>query len=133
MVIAGPGTGKTHILTLRIANILAKTDATPGNILALTFTDSAAKTMRTRLLSLISTPAYSVRIETFHALADTLIREYPEFFPFEQDASPLSQLEQFNIIRELLDNPAFKYLRTPGSKSHYAKDIVSAISTLKRE
>lgn len=133
MVIAGPGTGKTHILTLRIANILAKTDANPGNILALTFTDSAARTMRTRLVALIGTPAYSVRIETFHALADTLIREYPEYFPFTRDSTPLTQLEQFTIIRKLLDNPELKFLRTPGSKYHYVKDIISAISTLKRE
>ena len=46
MVLAGPGTGKTHILTLRIANILRATQATPDSILALTFTDSAARTMR---------------------------------------------------------------------------------------
>lgn len=133
MVLAGPGTGKTHILTLRIANILAKTDTKPDNILALTFTDSAARTMRSRLVALIGTPGYRVRIETFHALCDGLIREYPEYFPFARDAAPLSQIEQFTIIRDLLDNPHLKYLRTPSSKYHYTKDIITSISTLKRE
>ena len=53
LVLAGPGTGKTQILSLRIANILLKTDARPDNILALTFTDNAAKNMRERLLKII--------------------------------------------------------------------------------
>ena len=57
MVIAGPGTGKTQILTLRIANILRETDVTPENILALTFTESGAKAMRERLVSYIGAPA----------------------------------------------------------------------------
>lgn len=133
MVIAGPGTGKTHILTLRIANILQKTQVNPSNILALTFTDSASKTMRTRLQKLIGIPASSVRIETFHSLCDSIIREYPEYFPFARGAQPLSQIEQMDAFRTLLNNPNLTYLRTPGSKYHYIHDLVSAISTLKRE
>lgn len=133
MVVAGPGTGKTHVLTLRIANILKQTDIAPHNILALTFTDSAAKNMRSRLITLIGQTGYGVRIETFHALSDSIIREYPEFFPFERDALPLTQLEQREIIRSFLESPKLKFLRTPGSKYHYVRDIVSSISTLKRE
>ena len=53
MVIAGPGTGKTQILTLRIANILLKTQINASNILALTFTQAAATNMRERLLKII--------------------------------------------------------------------------------
>jgi DNA helicase-2/ATP-dependent DNA helicase PcrA len=50
MVVAGPGTGKTTILTLRIANILKETDTPPSGILALTFTEAGAKTMKNKLL-----------------------------------------------------------------------------------
>lgn len=57
LVIAGPGTGKTQILTLRIANILLKTDTPPDSILALTFTESAAANMRRRLVSIIGSRA----------------------------------------------------------------------------
>jgi DNA helicase-2/ATP-dependent DNA helicase PcrA len=53
MVIAGPGTGKTAVLTLRIANILRKTDVGPESILALTFTENGAHEMRRRLVSII--------------------------------------------------------------------------------
>ena len=58
MVVAGPGTGKTQILTLRIANILRVTDTNPANILALTFTEAGVSTMRRRLLQLIGADAY---------------------------------------------------------------------------
>src|SRR6476619_906902 len=70
MVIAGAGTGKTQILTLRIANILAKTQMNPRNVLALTFTDSAAQNMRQRLISIIGATAYGVGIYTFHGFAN---------------------------------------------------------------
>ena len=66
MVIAGPGTGKTQILTLRIANILKVTDARPENILALTFTEAGARAMRERLHTYIGQAAYRVNIHTFH-------------------------------------------------------------------
>ncbi len=80
MVVAGPGTGKTQVLTMRIANILDKTDADPSTILALTFTDSAAKNMRDRLAKLIGPTAYYVNISTFHSFCSDVIRKYPEYF-----------------------------------------------------
>src|SRR3990167_4917135 len=67
LVIAGPGTGKTQVLTARIANILLKTDVPSTAVLALTFTDSGVKAMRERLISLIGPEAYYVNIYTFHA------------------------------------------------------------------
>src|SRR3989339_1828962 len=69
MVIAGPGTGKTTILTLRIANILLKTDTPPSGILALTFTEAGAKAMRVKLRKIIGNRALEVPIHTFHGFA----------------------------------------------------------------
>ncbi|MBK8152840.1 MAG: UvrD-helicase domain-containing protein [Saprospiraceae bacterium] len=69
MVIAGPGTGKTQILSVRIGNILRKTDTDPRSILCLTYTDSGAMNMRQRLLEFIGSDAYSVGIFTFTAFA----------------------------------------------------------------
>ncbi len=65
MVIAGPGTGKTSILTLRIANILQKTDTAPENILALTFTESGAYAMRKKLVGIIGTAGYKSKYQYF--------------------------------------------------------------------
>ena len=71
MVMAGPGTGKTQVLTVRIANILAKTDTDPSAILALTFTESATKEMRARLIDLIGKDGYYVKVTTFHSFVMT--------------------------------------------------------------
>src|SRR5690554_6759413 len=80
MVIAGPGTGKTQVLAARIANILLKTDTNPSSVLAMTFTESAAKNMRERLISMIGKTAYYVQIHTFHSFCTEVISSHPEFF-----------------------------------------------------
>src|ERR1700710_547034 len=64
MVIAGPGTGKTQILSARIGKILLETDASPDNILCLTYTDAGTIAMRKRLLAFIGPEAYKVNIYT---------------------------------------------------------------------
>ena len=71
LVVAGPGTGKTHILTLRIANILRQTQANPTNILVLTFTESAARTVSSRLAEFVGeTVARDVATFTFHSFCE---------------------------------------------------------------
>ena len=80
MVVAGPGTGKTEVLTLRIANILRTTKTPPERILALTFTESGAVTMRRRLAELVGRDAYRVAISTFHGFANGIISDYPDYF-----------------------------------------------------
>src|SRR5690349_23546606 len=74
LVIAGPGTGKTQLLTTRVANILLKSDAQPQNILCLTFTESAAYEMRERLINIVGQAAYNITISTYHAFGSELIR-----------------------------------------------------------
>ena len=77
MVVAGPGTGKTSILTLRIANIIKQTDISPENVLALTFTESGAYAMRKKLVTIIGTAGYKVNISTFHGFCNEVIKQYP--------------------------------------------------------
>lgn len=93
MVVAGPGTGKTTILTLRIANILKKTDTNPENILALTFTEAASVNMRKKLSGIIGSRAYQVIINTFHSFAESIIRKYPEEFPRIIGSRPIGEVE----------------------------------------
>src|SRR3989344_55609 len=75
MVVAGPGTGKTQILALRIANILKKTDIKGDGILCLTFTNSAVDAMRQRLLRYIGEGGSKVSIFTFHSFGMKVIEE----------------------------------------------------------
>ncbi len=133
MVIAGPGTGKTQILTLRIANILQKTDSKPANILALTFTESGARAMRERLTGLIGEAAYDVAIYTFHGFADSLIQKYPEAYPAIIGGRPASDIERVQIIEAILNDTSFKALRPSGDPAFYVQPILRAIQTLKQE
>ncbi|MFZ2252853.1 MAG: ATP-dependent DNA helicase [Minisyncoccia bacterium] len=133
MVVAGPGTGKTQILTLRIANILLQTDVQPENILALTFTESGARAMRERLALYIGAPAYRVHIHTFHEFAGTLIRTYPDAYERAVGGRPITDLEKITLIETILETPSLKLLRPSGNIQFYVKPILNALSLMKRE
>ncbi|HVO29034.1 MAG TPA: ATP-dependent DNA helicase [Candidatus Paceibacterota bacterium] len=133
MVIAGPGTGKTEILTMRIANILAKTGIAPERILALTFTESGAASMRRRLAELAGRSAYRVEISTFHGFANRIIRDYPDYFPDIVGAAGIAEIDQVDILRRLIDAADLKALRPFGDRYYYLRDILAAINELKRQ
>ena len=80
LVIAGPGTGKTQLLSVRVANILKQTDSDPQNILCLTFTNKAVLAMKQRLQTLIGAQAHSVVVRTFHSFAAEIMNQYPDYF-----------------------------------------------------
>lgn len=133
MVIAGPGTGKTQILALRIANILDKTDTSPSSILALTFTESGVASMRARLVSLIGQDGYRVRIHTFHGFCNEVMRSYPDYFPDSLGKEPLIELDAIRIIKHILDDMRPERLRPHGAPDLYVRDITSKLSEVKRE
>jgi len=133
LLIAGPGTGKTQVLSLRIANILRQTDAKPDTILALTFTEAAAKNMRERLLKIIGKDAYYVNISTFHAFCRQVIAEHGEYFPLQRESEHLSELDRYQLFENLLDELKPEHLRPLNDQYFYVNDIIQAISDLKRE
>jgi len=133
MVVAGPGTGKTRTLILRIANILRLTDTQPENILALTFTDSAAFLMRSNLSEIIGSLAYRVKISTFHSFCNDIINNYPEEFPKIIGSRNITEAEQVNIIENLISKLPLQILKPFGNNLYYVKDIVKNIGELKRE
>ena len=133
MVVAGPGTGKTQILTLRIANILIQTDTAPESILALTFTESGAKAMRERLRRYIGATAYQVPIYTFHGFAEQLISRYPDSYHRVIGGRPANDLEKITLLESILDNPDIKLLRPMGNPQYYVPHILRIIGQLKQE
>ncbi len=104
MVLAGPGTGKTQLLTTRIAYILENTDTLAENILCLTYTDSAAKTMRQRLFTLIGTDAYRVNIMTYHSFGSLVIKDNSFYFDNFLSFEPIDSLNSIELIKNIQQN-----------------------------
>lgn len=133
MVIAGPGTGKTQILALRIAHILEATDATPDSILALTFTESGSRAMRERLARYIGRDAYKVGIYTFHSFASSLIKLYPDAYPRVIGGRPITEYEKLVTFEEIINDSQVTLLRPIGNPRYYLSSLIRAVSTMKRE
>lgn len=134
LVIAGPGTGKTHILTARIGKILLDTDTRPQNILCLTFTDAAVLAMRRRLLERIGPDAYRVPVYTFHAFCNRVIQENLEFFGRTR-LEPLTDLERIEIVRHILSALPPDHLLRQGQRDlfHYEEQLRDLFVTMKKE
>src|SRR3989304_4452521 len=135
MVVAGPGTGKTEILSLRVANILRKTETLPNKILCLTFTDSASVNMRKRLSGLIGRDAFRVSINTFHSFGVEVINNHPEFFYGGINFSPASDLAQIEILEGIFselphNNPLRK--EVPDAGYAYLWQVQNAIGYIKK-
>lgn len=103
MVVAGPGTGKTELLSMRTANILKRTDTLPENILCLTFTESGAAAMRKRLTEIIGKDAYKVAIHTFHSFGTEIINQYGQYFYHGAHFRPASDLNAYELLRTIFD------------------------------
>lgn len=133
MVIAGPGTGKTTILTLRIANILRTTDTPASGILAITFTEAGVKAMRIKLRQIIGAKADEVRIHTFHGFASAMMSEFDDHFPQLAGFEQITDIEAEDMIRAILKKSEFKDLRPLGEPDYYIGKIIGAMSDAKRE
>ena len=135
MVIAGPGTGKTELLSMRTANILKEGLARPESILCLTFTDVASKNMRDRLLSIIGPEAHKVQIFTFHSFCTNIINKYSEYFFNAVQFDAVGELKQNEILENIFKELEYK---NPFSSYHfekgwtYFKNIKSTISDIKQ-
>jgi DNA helicase-2/ATP-dependent DNA helicase PcrA len=130
LVIAGPGTGKTQLLSARVANILQKTDTLPQNILCLTFTENGALNMRDRLTRFIGQAAYDVNISTYHAFGGDLIRRYPQYFVEHRMQNPVDELGKHQIVQTIVE--AMHYTNPLKQTRHHLGDLIGTISEVKR-
>lgn len=133
LVIAGPGTGKTQLLSMRVANILRKTDTEPKHILCLTFTNKAANNMRERLLDLVGEPARHIQVKTFHSFAAELINQYPDDFWRGARLQIAPEAVQAKIIQSILAKlPAKNPLAARFAGRYTAlNDVISALQLAK--
>ncbi len=134
MVIAGPGTGKTELLSMRAANILAQTDTLPENLLCLTFTESGASAMRQRLSEIIGPSAYKVAVHTFHSFGTEIINQNGNFFYHGANFRATSELSSYELLRSIFDE--LEYDNSLASKMNdeytHLRDVLTTISELKK-
>lgn len=130
LVIAGPGTGKTQLLSVRVARILQETDTLPQNILCLTFTESGAENMRQRLTRFIGQDAYNVNIGTYHSFGADLIRRFPEVFAETRLQSPVDELAKRQVLRDIVEK--LSYTNPLKQVRHHLGDLIGTISEVKR-
>lgn len=133
LVVAGPGTGKTQLLSMRVANILRQTDVDPNSILCLTFTNKAAVNMRERLIALTGGEARNVMVKTFHSFAAELMNLYPDYFWNGAKLTSAPDATQIEIIQDILsqlplDNPLA--LKFAGNYTA-GKDVKNALKHVK--
>lgn len=103
LVLSGAGTGKTKVLTARLAYILANMKANPWNCLVVTFTNRAAREMQNRARNLIGNIADSVWMGTFHGIAVKILRRHAELVGLKSNFTILGEDDQRRLIKQLLE------------------------------
>jgi DNA helicase-2/ATP-dependent DNA helicase PcrA len=133
LVVAGAGTGKTSVLTRRIAYLIATKRARPEEILALTFTDKAAAEMEERVDVLVPYGYADVFVSTFHAFADRVLREHAVSLGLPPDFRVLTRSEQVLLLREHLFALPLERFRPLGDPTRFLHALAGLISRAKDE
>ena len=123
LVVAGPGTGKTNVITHRIAHLIRNHQVAPQQILAVTFTNKAAQEMLDRIKELLRTTGLEVRIHTFHAFCVRLLRQHAEEIGLGRNFAIFSQDIQDEVLIECLRELDQNRLTYP---PWMLRDIISA-------
>lgn len=102
LVLAGAGSGKTKVLTTKVAYLVEEKGVDPNNILAITFTNKAAKEMKERVLRMLGPLAYQIQISTFHSFGLLLIKENYEKLGYDKNFTILDSDDVLTIIKRIL-------------------------------
>jgi DNA helicase-2/ATP-dependent DNA helicase PcrA len=102
LVLAGPGSGKTRVLTQRIAHLVYEQQVNPGNILAVTFTNKAAREMRGRLERMLGKGVSALWLGTFHSICARILRREAEVLPFDANYVIMDADDQKSIVKRIL-------------------------------
>src|SRR5436189_4342293 len=133
LIIAGAGTGKTTVITRRIAWLIAQKKARPEEILALTFTHKAAAGMEERVDTLVAYGYADVEIATFHAFGDRLLREHALELGLQPDFRVLNRAEQVIFLRDRLFQLPLERYRPLGDPTRHIRALITLISRCKDE
>lgn len=127
LIMAGAGSGKTRVLTHRIAYLLDEKDVSPYNILAITFTNKAAKEMNARVEHLVGEEAQVIWISTFHSMCVRILRRDADRIGIERNFTIIDPTDQKSVIKDVLKSENID------SKRFEPRMFIGAISNLKNE
>jgi len=133
LIIAGAGTGKTTVITRRIAWLIAQKLAKPGEILALTFTDKAAEEMEARVDIMVPYGFVDVNLSTFHAFGDRVLRDHALDLGLRPDYRVISLSEQIIFFREHIFEFPLHYYKSLGDPTKHIEALLGVISRAKDE
>lgn len=125
LILAGAGSGKTRVITYRIAHLIRERDVRPGNILAVTFTNKAATEMRERLERLLNIPLRGLWISTFHAACVRILRQHVERIGYKRQFVIYDETDRSSLIKTCMQD-----LRID-DKHYQPRAIIGRISALK--
>jgi len=120
LVLAGAGTGKTRVLTTRLAHILLTGRAMPGELLAVTFTNKAARGMKERVAALLERPVEGWWLGTFHALAARILRRHAELVGLRPNFTILDADDQLRLVKQITQAAGIDDKRWPVRGIHAA-------------
>ncbi|MBQ9024225.1 MAG: UvrD-helicase domain-containing protein [Bacilli bacterium] len=127
LILAGAGSGKTKVLTTKVAYLIEQKNVSPDNILAITFTNKAAKEMKERIYSMVGGYAFKIQISTFHSFGLKIIKENCELLGYENNFTILDADDSLSVIKKII-----KELNIDTNKFN-PKAIRNAISNCKNE
>ena len=127
LILAGAGSGKTRVLTHRIAYLIDEYDVNPWNILAITFTNKAAGEMRERVNKIVGFGAEQIWVSTFHSMCVRILRRFADHLGYDRNFVIYDTDDQKHVIKEIC-----KRLNVD-TKIHKERTILSAISSAKNE
>ena len=127
LVLAGAGSGKTKVLTTKVAYLLDKRNISPENILAITFTNKAAKEMKERIYKLVGNRAFLIQISTFHSFGLKLLKENYKYLEYDSNFTILDSDDSLSVIKKVM-----KELDIDSNKYNY-RAIRNVISNNKNE
>jgi DNA helicase-2/ATP-dependent DNA helicase PcrA len=133
LIVAGAGTGKTAVITRRIAHLMTTRQARPEEVLALTFTDRAAAEMEERVDRLVPYGYTQAWMSTFHAFGDRVLREHALHLGLSPDFRVLTRAEQVIYVRERLFELPLDYFRPLGDPTRHIEALVALFSRTKDE
>ncbi|MDA1038620.1 MAG: UvrD-helicase domain-containing protein, partial [bacterium] len=131
MIVAGAGTGKTTVITRRIARLIQDGLAKPTEILALTFTEKAAGEMEERVDQMLPMGYLDLSIQTFHAFCERVLREHGMEIGISRDFGIVTELDAWLLVRKHFDKFDLKYYRPLGNPMRYLKGILQHFSSAK--